>query len=813
MKLSTINVKTTKIINAMKKIVALFITTVLSCVLYSQTFDYDYEWVNVTPLYSIMNVQQSAYTKGGKIIVATKEGYLAETSDTCKTWNITYDVLRDGINYGDKIYDKYGSAILSMSKDSLQGIFYAVGTNDTESSNVLLYTKDGGQSWNCSLSTLERENKILSIAWKNENTLFATVYNSTFNKMYLYSSIDAGCRWDKISTEDELFSTANSASTVYMAFVNDQLGYVFTADGYCVTTNGGDTWQRVELEMKPVYMFQFNNGDIILTVRSHISKTLTGCRIMNMFDKKDGWIEYYYVPEQVIDLGDGKVWAKVHGGTADFILSTDSLKTWSITTTNYSPENNNVLSKGMSQNIYYGNVETSGLYVKSEKECFVLGRQKGRLFHTKDGGRSWTYKDFNTKLYSMQFFQNDVIYMSSADSLFISRDGGDSWIGKYQYWSGAIGNKRMQFFTEKFGYIYDDYRLFQTQDGGDSWKEIYIDGDDFWDFGGTLNGCFANEHIGLFRSDNSKVIFAAELNQEKYTLNYSIVYEEILGNGHPQIYIDYINDKWILWDWWEGYIYTCDTDIHFTVVSTPQNTPQNYKEGNSFSSRILNYGNGKLLLPLLSENTVYPVETAMYSEDGGLSWNNIPFTMQNHLYINKSDNPNVVYTCKYDYYLSIYKGIHKVRTIDSSFEKQENGTIQCTINNADNQNYTAKVVLEQVNGTSIVVQDNVEIKSGEAFSITLPKSIEANYVIKVVPEDDEVFETVQSQEFIVNGSAIDAVSSDEIQIRVVNGKIECSCEEYAIYNVAGQKVQNNASLPSGTYFVHYGTQVKKVVVQ
>lgn len=110
----------------MKKLIVLFFIMITSCLLYSQTFDYDYEWKNVTPLYSTMHVQQSAYTKGGKIIVATKEGYLAETPDTCKTWNITYDVLRGGINYGDRIYDKYGSAILSMSKDSLQGIFYAV---------------------------------------------------------------------------------------------------------------------------------------------------------------------------------------------------------------------------------------------------------------------------------------------------------------------------------------------------------------------------------------------------------------------------------------------------------------------------------------------------------------------------------------------------------------------------------------------------------------------------------------------------------------------------------------------------------------
>ena len=142
---------------------------------------------------------------------------------------------------------------------------------------------------------------------------------------------------------------------------------------------------------------------------------------------------------------------------------------------------------------------------------------------------------------------------------------------------------------------------------------------------------------------------------------------------------------------------------------------------------------------------------------------------------------------------------------------------QCnlSISNADNQNYTAKVVLEQVNGTSIVVQDNVEIKSGESFVIALPQNITANYVIKVVPYDEEVYEMVQSQEFIVNngGSAIDAVSAEDIQIRVVNGKIECDCEKYTIYNVAGQKVQNNASLPSGTYFVHCNQQVTKVIVQ
>lgn len=230
---------------------------------------------------------------------------------------------------------------------------------------------------------------------------------------------------------------------------------------------------------------------------------------------------------------------------------------------------------------------------------------------------------------------------------------------------------------------------------------------------------------------------------------------------------------------------------------------------------ILDYGNGNVILPMLSAEPNYPNDTARVSHDGGETWNFETFRSPIASLMAKADNPYVIYACETGRYLHVYKGIHKIHTSDFSFEKQENGTIQCFISNADNQTYTAKVLVEQVNGTSIVENEKIEIKSGEPFSITLPKSIEANYVIKVVPEDDEIFETVQSQEFIVSngGNAIDAVSSYEIQIRVVNGTIECSCEEYAIYNVAGQKVQNNASLPSGTYFVHYGTQVKKVVVQ
>ena len=797
----------------MKRVVILIYSFFAYLFICAQSWDYEWEWI--TPQYSTMTVSQGAITKNGNIIVATKQGWLAESSDTCKTWNITYDVLRGGINDGEKIFDNCVPELLSFSKDSIHGIYYAIGKNESDSTNVLLYTSDEGHTWKQVLANMESENKVTNIVWKNENTFFATVYNSSLKELYLYSSKDAGCHWEKI-TDDISFLTTEPS--IYMAFVNEQLGYLFTSGGYYVTYNGGVSWERIELKITPAHLYQFNNGYIILTVTNSINKTLSGCRIINMFDQTDGRFEYYEVPNRVCDLGNGSVWAFVSGGYngSRYFSSSDSLKTWQ-TTNDFYPKEKSVLDEGLSKYIYGGNIETKGLFVKSKDDCFIMGKQSnGRLFHTKNGGKTWSYKDFNTTLYTMQIISDNVIYMSSADSLYVSQDGGEAWKGKKMNLSNVFGETSIQFFTEQFGYIYDEYHLYQTIDGGNTWNRVLITNDDFYDYGGTLNGCFANERLGLFRSEDSKTIFIGKVDTERSTMTYSVLTDNEIQGKYPQLTIDFYTDSgnWIIEDRKQGYIYVCDTmTLNFKLASLP---PQDYNNGaNKYSQTILDYKNGKILLPIISENNLYPVTSAMYSSDGGYNWEVVPFEMPNLLRIGKSNDANVVYACKIGYNLTICKGIHKVKTSDSSFEKQENGTIQCSISNADNQTYTAKIVVEQVNGTTIVVQDNVEIKSGEAFVITLPQNITANYVIKVIPEDEEVYETVQSQEFIVNGggSAIDAVSSDDIQIRVVNGKIECDCEDYTIYNVAGQKVQNNASLPSGTYFVHYGTQVKKVVVQ
>ena len=787
----------------MKRFCCLIFAIYIYTFLFSQSLDY--EWKEVTSKYARLEIEKKAYTKNGRVVVLTTEGWLAETIDSGKTWNATYDVM----NLNENIYTReteYSSVstILSFSPDSLHGFMNAIYVKENVSYNIHLFSTDGGHTWKPSQTVIDNKNKILKTVWKDDETIFAGVFNSDFKEVYLYKSIDAGNHWEKI-TDNLLFHTLNyDTPEIYMAFVNEQLGYIFTWGGYFVTTDGGNSWIRNTLEIIPKYLFQFNNGQILLTVYSSVEKTISGCKIINFPNTSDN---SFNTPVFLYDLGNGSVKGFLSGsGMGEFIISTDSLLTWEYSQDAFLIPPSDIDNK-MSEYIYWGNMQCSALYVKSSQDLYIIGKQNGRLFHSSDGGETWSYKDFNTTLYTMQFFQNDVIYMSSSDSLFISRDGGDTWTGKYQYWSGAIGNKRMQFFSEKIGYIYDDYRLFQTHDGGDSWKEIEIIGDEFWDYGGTLNGCFANERSGLFRSENSKIIMAANIDSEKNTIDFSVVTSTDIKGTKPIINITYHNYQWILTDSWSGYIYTCDTNYSLKIVAEPEN----YHRTNPYNT-LLNYGDGLFLLTELSERTEN--NTAYASFDNGNTWQTVSFICPMVNIIEKSDNPNVLYACSSTRNFRIYKGVHKVRASDSFFEKQENGTIQCLISNAENQTYTAKVLVEQVNGASIVVSENIEIKSGEPFVITLPKGIEANYVIKVIPEDDEVFEMVQSQEFIVNngGSAIDPVSADDIQIRVVNGRIECDCEDYTIYNVAGQKVQNNA-LPSATYFVHCGTQVKKVVVQ
>ena len=106
----------------MKKIIVTFFTVISSCLLYSQSFDY--EWSEVTSKFMRIEPVLTAYTKGGGVVVATKEGWLAASVDTGKNWTMTYDV----VDVTEDLFTKeadfiYNPTVLNFASDSLHGLF------------------------------------------------------------------------------------------------------------------------------------------------------------------------------------------------------------------------------------------------------------------------------------------------------------------------------------------------------------------------------------------------------------------------------------------------------------------------------------------------------------------------------------------------------------------------------------------------------------------------------------------------------------------------------------------------------------------
>ena len=226
----------------MKSIITLFTTLFLSCVLFAQVPIY--EWKDATPRMMNMLISDLAYTKGGHFIITTEQGYIAESIDTGKNWNLVYDVFIPQTN----IFTKQDEIIvnfqkMSFSKDSLSGVCPVTIENKLteDKENILLWTSDGGHSWQ-PVKCFNAQDNILCEAW-NADGIYALVHR--YNSLYvdLYKSINAGKDWNLVVEHFDYIG--NNIPSYYMAFVNDNTGYIFTNGKYWETTNKGVTWNNV----------------------------------------------------------------------------------------------------------------------------------------------------------------------------------------------------------------------------------------------------------------------------------------------------------------------------------------------------------------------------------------------------------------------------------------------------------------------------------------------------------------------------------------------------------------------------------------
>lgn len=133
------------------------------------------------------------------------------------------------------------------------------------------------------------------------------------------------------------------------------------------------------------------------------------------------------------------------------------------------------------------------VYFTSSDRGWIAG-DDGFLASTKDGGATWTKYPLNTteNINEIYFRNSDNGYLVAGAKMFITRDGGKTWMDIRIYRTGEFGGGRPEFLSIRFsdknrGYVVGsvlkksgdeevvvDSLLMRTEDGGDTWRRITV---------------------------------------------------------------------------------------------------------------------------------------------------------------------------------------------------------------------------------------------------------------------------------------------------------------------------------------------------
>jgi photosystem II stability/assembly factor-like uncharacterized protein len=288
------------------------------------------------------------------------------------SFTITYNSTMNTISHVESPYAEWEMSILDGFEDTtFSDIEFFNITHGWMSGwgarNVVLATRDGGESWGVQLET--NRSSLRSISVLNSSNIWAS------SSGCLYHSIDGGESWMKVDIPIDLPST--------MRFYNETYGWAGSYKGLVKTTDGGMTWY--ELNSWPSETFP---NDFSITQSTVRVATSNGVYISNDFGEM-WYIEHATYTEAISIDKDNISWA-VHPFTVSKLHGNEWIERlrFSRLLNSHSPS--------------FDDIEFI-----DENHGWVAGRSPA-IAYTPDGGVSW---------YEQEIHRNPSQYKSSGCSL------------------------------------------------------------------------------------------------------------------------------------------------------------------------------------------------------------------------------------------------------------------------------------------------------------------------------------------------------------------------------------------------------------
>ena len=468
----------------MRKPILVFTLVLSISMMYAQS------WVRQHPFQILETLNAIEFAENGHGWVVGTNSTVMHTED----WGVSWEI-QDAAPFGI----------------SLLCVTIAPNTNGQSAfvgGNTLLYTKDGGETWERPLLST---NPIYKIQVISEMEIIAFGYNGE-----AFRSIDGGVNW-------ESFDVPGAGRNIGH-FIDSDNGWLISGNYNDVriykTVDGGDNW--TELTTEP-YRY-LGHIEMINATTGFIDEG------ESIYKTTDGGQSWTIISDDLLNSANGlhvideqNIWACTNNG---YIYHTeDGGDTWSF---EY-PEDNNSSSL---QDIY---ATTSGLVWTSGKFTSVyyssdsgsswqdqIGGRKDRLqnidfydddngiacglngaiLRTQNGGSTWEdiSMDVEDAFMDIKMTSATSAFMiSSYGSILKTTDMGDTWEDL-----NPDGSSRL----ESIELISDDRiiasyytgEILLTTDGGENWNSFYIDGCDY-----AFDIHFVNELVGYVAAESGEL--------------------------------------------------------------------------------------------------------------------------------------------------------------------------------------------------------------------------------------------------------------------------------------------------------------------